>query len=90
MRDSFTRLFDLNVNKNTFHGISVTSEPKVLLYETKHGECHAVKLGTHLKIADGVLDYVQSTMALECPSRRLSAKVRPAMLLPSDISCTDV
>lgn len=89
-REAFAHLVGLNVNTITRHAKAVTMAPNFLLYETRHNESHSGRLGVHRRIVDGYLDYVTTTMALECPSGRGSADDRPVMLLPSDMSRTDV
>lgn len=89
-REAFAHLFELNSHTISRHARKVTLAPKFLLYETRLGESHAGRIGVHRQILDGYLNYIQSTVALECPSGRGSAEDRPVMLLPSDMTRTEV
>ena len=86
----FANLVGLNANTIARHAKYVTMTPSFLLYETRHNESHAGKLGIQRRIVDGFLEYVSSTYGLECPSGRGSAMEAPLMVLPSDMTRTEV
>lgn len=88
--EAFAHLVGLDDQAICRHAKEATIAPKFLLYETRPGELDTGKHGVYRHKVNGHSNYVQSTAALKYPQGRGSTEDRPIMILPNEMTRTEI